>query len=109
MDKIAMRDYVSSLEAMVDNKLKKWDKHRKWENGRAIHLLWQWEQVLIKIDVFWLDGQEALRLRYIAPSDNHDFTWPGLIKKTYRLTEHHVAHWAMSLLHPPIDPEDDRE
>jgi len=102
-----MRDWVASLEAMVDIKLKTWDKHRKWENGRVIHLLWQWEQTLIKMDVFWLDGQEAVRLRYIAPSDSHDFTWNGLVKKTYRKVEHYVAHWAMSLLHPPIDPEVD--
>lgn len=104
-----MREWVIELEEMIARKLQTWDRHKKWENGSVIHLLWQWEQTLIKVDIFWHDGQEAVRLRYIAPSVDHDFIWNGLVKKTYRNVEHYVSHWAMSLMHPPIDPEDDRE
>lgn len=106
MDKVTMRDWLASLEAMVDKKLVKWDKHRKWENGENVHFLWQWEQVLIKLDVFWEDGKETVRLRFIGPRGGQDFMWHGLINKTYRNVEHHVAHWAMLVFHPPIDPED---
>ncbi len=106
MTKIEMRDWVSSLEGMVDKNLQKWDKHKKWENGENVQLLYQWEQTLIKIDIFWDDKKEMVRLRYIGPRPNHDLWFSGLNNKTFREVQHYTAHWTMALFHPPIDPED---
>jgi len=103
--KIAMREWVCSLEEMLTNKLKKWDRQRKWENGEAVHLLWQWEQTLIKLDIFWEDGKESVRLRYINPRGGHDFTWHGLNDKTFNHVQDRVGNLAMATMHPPIDPE----
>lgn len=110
MNKFDAKDWASSLEAMIDAKLPKWEKHRKWENGGdAIHFMWQWEQAVIKLDIFPQDGQQSVRFRYIVPRGGEDWTWSGLNRKTFRRVEHYAAHWYIRTLHPFIDPEDKRE
>lgn len=109
MDKVAMRIWVSSLEAMLDSKLKKWDKHRKWENGEAVHLLYQWEQTLLKLDVFWEDGKETLRLKFISPRTDHYFMWHGLTEHTFNMIQDRVGNLAMTAMHPIVDPEVESE
>ncbi len=105
MDKAGMREWVISLEEMMTNKLKTWDKHRKWENGEAVHLLWQWEQTLIKLDVFWEDKKETVKLYFLNPRQTHEFMWHGLTDKTFNNVQDRVGNLAMSVMHPPIDPE----
>lgn len=100
-----MREWVISLEEMLTNKLKKWDKHRKWENGEAVHLLWQWEQTLIKLDIFWEDGKETIRLKFISPRGDHDFMWHGLSDKTFNNVQDRVGNLAMAIMHPALDAE----
>ncbi len=100
-----MQDWTAGLESMVDNKLKKWDKHRKWENREAIHYLWQWEHTLIKIDVFWRDQKETIRLKYTSPREDHDFMWHGLDLLTFNKIQDRVGNLAMTTMHPIIDPE----
>lgn len=101
-----MRDWVLSVEGMIDHKLKNWDKHRRWENGEAIHLLWQWEQTLLKLDIFWEDGKETVRFRYIAPRESPDFMWHGLNSQTFNKIQDRVGNLAMATMHPIKDPED---
>ena len=47
-----MRDWVASIEAILDNKLKLWHKYDKWENGENVQLRWQFEQTHLHLDVF---------------------------------------------------------
>lgn len=106
MNKVDIKDWVASLEAMIDKKLAKWDKHRRWENGGdPIHFMWQWEHVIIKLDVFVMECQQGIRLRYIGPCIYEDQVLHGLTKKTFRQAEHYAAHWDILTMHPPIDPE----
>ena len=97
-----MREWVTSLEGMLDNKLKNWDKHRKWENGEAIHLMWQWEQTIIKLDVFWEDAKEVIRLKLISPRSFYDFMWDGLNDRTFNKIQDRVGNLAMAIMHPPL-------
>lgn len=106
MEKATMREWVISLEDMVTHKLKLWDKQRKWENGEAVHLMWQWEQTIIKLDVFWEDHKEAVRLKFISPREDHDFMYAGLSDKTFNKVQDRVGNLAMRAEHPPLDPSD---
>lgn len=106
MQKADMREWIISLEVMLDNKLKKWDKQRKWENGEVVHLLYQWENVLIKLDIFWEDKKEKVRLKYIGPRVAQDFMWDGLDDKTFNKIQDRVGNLSMITFHPPIDPTD---
>lgn len=106
MDKTGMRDWIMSLEGMVDQKLIRWDKQRKWENGEVTHLMWQWEATLIKLDIFWEDKKEAIRLKYISPREDHDFMYDGLNDKTFNKVQDRVGNLSMSAMHPPINPPD---
>ena len=101
-----MREWVLSLEEMLINKLKKWEHHRKWENGEDVHLLWQWEQTLIKLDIFWHNGEESVRLRCTGPRNSHDFLWHGLTDKTFNKIQDRVGNLAQVTMHPPIDSTD---
>lgn len=106
MDKAGMRDWVVSLEGMIHAKLKRWDKHRKWENGESVHLLWQWEHVLIKLDIFWEDGKETVRLKFLSPRGDHDFMFHGLDDRTFGKIEDRIGNLAMGAMYPPVDPSD---
>lgn len=91
---------------MVDTKLKKWDKQRKWENGESIHLMWQWEQTIIKMEVFWPDKNEVVRLKFLSPREDHDFMWDGLTTRTFNKISDRIGNLSMRIMHPPIDPDD---
>ncbi len=106
MDKASMREWVISLETMVGNKLSKWDKHRKWENGEAVHLMWQWEGTITKLDIFWEDAKEVVRLKFMGPREDHDFMYDGLTDKTFNKVQDRIGNLAMSVMHPAIDPLD---
>lgn len=108
MNKMDKNDWVASLEGMLATKLKKWDRHRKWENGEVIHLLWQWEHTLIKLDIFWQDNKETVRLKFVSPRGDHDFMWHGLSDQTFNKIQDRVGNLSMATMHPAIDPEDFR-
>jgi hypothetical protein len=105
MDKAGSRKWIIALEEMLNNKLKKWDKHRKWENGEVVHILWQWEHSLIKLDIFWEDRKETVRLKLVSPRTDHDFMWHGLNDTTFNKIQDRVGNLAMGIMHPPIDPD----
>lgn len=105
MDKYNMREWVASLEEMVDIKLKKWRKENKIENGEAVHFRWQWEQTHIQMDIFWEDGKETLKLEYLSPRTSHSFMWHGLSNSTFNHVQDRVGNLAQAAMHPPIGPE----
>lgn len=106
MDKIGMREWVSALEGMIDNKLRKWKKENKIENGEAVQLRWTWEQTHIHLDVFWEDNKESVNLDYLSPRVKQAYRWHGLNNISFNRTMDRVGNLAMITLHPPIDPLD---
>lgn len=101
-----MREWVATLEEMIDLKLKKWRKIPKVENGEAVQLAWQWEQTRLSLNLFWEDGKEIAILGYSSPRIDHMFKWHGLNKTTFNRLQDRIGNLAMTTMHPPIDPED---
>lgn len=101
-----MRDWVATLELAVDNKLKKWKKDPKIENGEAIQLRWQFEQTHFVINIFWEDQKEAIHLDYFNPRVSHRYAWHGLILRTFTKVMDRVGNLAQITMCPPIDPTD---
>lgn len=106
MQKFDMRDWVATLEEMVDLKLMKWRKIPKVENGEAVQLAWQWEQTRLSLNVFWEDGKEMATLSYTSPRTDHGFRLHGLNNRTFNRLQDRIGNLAMSAMHPSIDPED---
>lgn len=106
MDKIGMRDWVASLEEVIDNKLKKWKKFPRMENGESVQLRWQWEQTHIHLDIFWEDQKESTHLHYLSPRADHSYQWSGLNDKTFNRIMDRVGNLAQMAMFPIIDPLD---
>lgn len=106
MNKIEMREWVAALEGFLDNKLKKWRKGSRIENGEAVQLHWQYEQTHFHLDIFWEDKKETVRLRYISPRVEHSYHWHGLDDKTIDKITDRVGNLAQVTMHPPISPLD---
>ncbi len=104
MNKLDMRQWVLALEIAVDNKLKKWKKESRIENGEVTQVEWQFEQTHLILDIFWHDHEETVVLQYFAPRAKHDFTWHGLNDKTYDKVMDRVGNLAQITMHPPISP-----
>ncbi len=77
-----MRDFISELESCVDKSLKLWKKLSHIENGEVVNIVWQFEQSLIIIDVFWKDGDEGVNLQILHPRHRHHYEWSGLSADT---------------------------
>lgn len=105
MNKIDMRMWVSSLEEVIDNKLKKWLK-RRIENGEAVQVHYQHEQTHMIMDIFWEDKQETVNLLYLSPRADHRFTWHGLNNKTFNKIMDRAGNLAQMTMYPLIDPLD---
>ncbi len=103
MDKLNMRDWIISLEAVIDNKLKLWKKESRIENGEVVQVEWQFEQTHIILDIFWHDGEESVNLQYLGPRAKHHFTWHGLNDKTFNKIMDRVGNLAQITMHPPLD------
>ncbi len=103
MDKIDMREWVSSLEEVVDNKLIKWLKASKIENGASVLMSWQFEQTYFHLYVFWEDGKEAVILNYLGPWDGCNYRCSGLNNKTFNRIMDRVGNLAQIVMTPPID------
>ena len=101
MEKIQMRDWVSSLEGVIDNKLRKWKKD-KIENGEVVQIIWQFEQTHIIIDIFWHDKEETVHLQYFGPRAKHSFTWHQLNDATFNKVMDRVGNLAQMTMYPPI-------
>ena len=101
-----MRDWIATLEEAIDIKLKKWVKQSHIENGEAVQMHWQWEQVHFQLDIFWEDHQETVNLQYLSPRINHSYCWHGLDNKTFNKVMDRVGNLAQVTMHPPIDPQD---
>ena len=106
MDKIDMREWVCSLEEIVNNKLKKWRKTPKVENGESVQLAWQWEQTRMTINIFWENDKETVNLEFSSPRIDHSYQWHGLSDKTLNKVMDRIGNLAQTTMHPPIDPDD---
>jgi hypothetical protein len=106
MDKIQMREWVASLEEILDKKLKKWVKGNKIENGEAVQLRWQYEQTHVHIDIFWENDKETVSLHYLSPRATHSFRWHGLDDRTVNKISDRVGNLAQTTMWPAIDPSD---
>lgn len=106
MNKIDMREWVASLESVVDNKLRAWKKESRIENGEVVQVEWQFEQTHIIADIFWHDHEETVSLQYFCPRARYGFTWHGLNDKTFNKVMDRVGNLAQVTMHPPIDPLD---
>ncbi len=105
MDKYGMREWIASLEEVIDNKLKKWRKQPRIENGEAAQLHWQFEQTHFIIDVFWEDEKENVHFQFHSPRSSHRFEWHGLSNKTFNKIVDRIGNLAQIAMHPPFDPE----
>src|SRR5882757_5321535 len=94
MDKIDMREWVSSLEVMIDNKLNKWKKESRIENGEAVQVEWQFNLTHIILDIFWEDGKEAAHLQFHSPRSSFRYEWAGLNNKTFNKVMDRVGNLA---------------
>ncbi len=106
MEKIAMREWVAALEGIIDNKLRKWRKENPIQNGEVVQLRYQFEQMHFQIDIFWLDKQERVVLRFISPRVEHTFYWDELSDRTFNKVMDRVGNLAQAAMYPPIDPMD---
>jgi hypothetical protein len=106
MNKVDMREWVCSLEVVLDNKLKKWIKESRIENGECVQMEWQFEQTHIILDIFWHDHQETILLNYLGPRAKYHFTWHGLTDQSFNKIMDRVGNLAQVTMHPPIDPQD---
>lgn len=101
-----MREWVASLEEILDNKLRKWRKISHIENGEDVQLTWQWEQSHVHIDVFWQDEKESVHIRLTTPRSSHEYHWHGLNDKTFNKVMDRVGNLVQVIMNPPIDPTD---
>lgn len=106
MDKYQMREWVASLEAIIDNKLKKWLKENPHSDGDVSELRWTFENTHIHLHIFWPDGKELVVLKYSSPRTSHEFKWHGLNDKTFNKVQDRVGNLAQVTMYPPIDPTD---
>lgn len=103
MQKINMREWVALLEEMIDNKLKKWRKIPKVENGEAIQLAWQWEQTRMGMNIFWEDHQEQVVFFYMSPRADHFYRWSSLDTKTFNKVMDRIGNLAQMTMYPISD------
>lgn len=105
MQKQDMREWVSSLETLIDKKLRKWRKENRIENGEVVQLRWQFEQIHFHMDIFWHDGEETVILSYLSPRITHAYTWHKLNDKTLQNIEDRVGNLAQTAMYSYNDPD----
>lgn len=103
MDKLQMRDWIASLEQVVDNKLKRWKKENKIENGESVQMRWQYQHTHVHLDVFWEDQKEFVSLHYISPRATHAFRWHGLKDETFNNVMDRIGNLAQVTMYPIDD------
>ena len=101
MTKIEMREWVASLEEMIDNKLKKWKKHNVVQDGQAVNLQWQFEETMMMVNVLWTDKTEAVVLHCVGPMVCHRYFFDGLTDRTFNKVCDRVGNLAQSIMYPP--------
>lgn len=95
-----MREWVTTLEHMVDQKLSLWKKGSNIEDGGVVQLNWQFEQNHMMIDVFWRDKEETVRLQCISPRAKHIFVWNHLGESTFNRVADRVGNLSMAIMYP---------
>src|SRR4051812_2808275 len=103
MDKIGMRDWIANLELVIDNKLRKWKKESRIENGEAVQIEWQFNLTHIILDIFWEDAKERVHMSYHHPRASLRYEWDGLTDKTFNKIMDRVGNLAQITMYPPED------
>ena len=106
MTKVEMREWVATLEEMIDNKLQKWKKNNVVQDGHDVNLQWQFEQTLMMINILWTDRTEAVVLHCIGPSVCHRYFFDGLTDRTFNKVCDRVGNLSQIIMYPPRDPTD---
>lgn len=106
MDKIGMREWVASLEGVIDNKLAKWKKTPRIENGEAVMLGWQFELTLMILYIFWEDKKEMVKFRFQSPRDSHGHGWSGLDDTTFDKIMDRIGNLAQIAMYRAIELPD---
>lgn len=106
MDKIAMRDWIASLEEDITLALFRWKKLIHNENGDTVRLVWQFENYLMIVDIDWHDQEERVKAQLNGSHRNYFTEWAGLNPKTSRYSQERIRTWATGIITPPIDPMD---
>lgn len=106
MNKIAMREWVASLEEVMDNKLRNWKKVNVVQDDKSVNLQWQFEQTMMILNISWTDGNENVSFHCIGPIACHQYVFSGLDNKTFNKICDRVGNLAQVIMHPPIDPMD---
>src|SRR4051812_38246126 len=96
-----MRDWIASLEEVIDNKLRTWKKESRIENGEVVQVEWQFEQTHIIMDIFWHDNEETVHLQYFGPRVKHSFTWHHLNDGTFNKIMDRVGNLSQVTMYPP--------
>jgi hypothetical protein len=93
MDKLEMRNWVASLEGVIDNKLMpKWVKHNKIEEKDNVQLRWQFLQAHFQLDVFWRGDNEVVELQYLSPHTSHSYKWFKLNDDTFNEVQDRIGN-----------------
>lgn len=101
-----MREWVASLESVIDNKLRKWLKESRIENGEAVQAEWQFNLTHIILDIFWEEGKESVHMLFHSPRSTFQYRWSGLTDKTFDKIMDRVGNLAQVAMYPLKDYED---
>ncbi len=101
-----MREWVANVERFVDEKLKRWKKGDRIENGEAVHMRWQFEQSHILMDIFWQDKKEHVHFQFLGPRVSNRWEWDALDDRTLNKILDRVGNLAQTVMHPPDDYRD---
>jgi hypothetical protein len=99
MTRLEMKEYTCELEACIDRSLKLWKKLTYVENGEVVQYSWQFEQTLMIVNVFWLDGDEGVNLHIIHPRHRHHYEWSGLTDSTIDRVLDRVGNTAQTIMY----------
>jgi hypothetical protein len=93
-----MREYLAELETVVDRMLKRWKKETRIENGKAVHLEWQFEQSHIIINVFWQENEHIYVICLNPHMTPRQRDWMGLTKKTEKQVMDLIGNFAQIVM-----------
>lgn len=106
VNKPSVEEWVSSLEEMIDNKLRRWVKEPRLDTDDVIQYAWRWKHSRMILNVFWRDGGEGVCLQYASPRVSHEYRWHGLVNQTFNRVMDRVGNLAQTTMYPPIEPRD---
>ena len=105
MDKQTMREYVAAAETRIDDRLNKWKKISRIENGDVVQIEWQFEQSRIMLNIFWYDADEHVSITCSSPSITWQHTWNNLDPMTMTKVMDRIGNFAQIVSTRMINPK----